>query len=140
MKPKYLLGMSLIIGAVLVIIANGFASGNSYFFTISELRQQSPDVQSQNLRISGSIVGESISFEVESLLLEFDIVDSVELIGSQVPLHIAYNGPRPELLQTHAQAIVEGRLGDDGVFHADTLLLKCPTRYEDRFPEQIEGF
>jgi hypothetical protein len=29
-------------------------------------------------------------------------------------------------------------VGDDGVFYADELLLKCPTRYES-VPQQVEG-
>ena len=37
----------------------------------------------------------------------------------------------PDLLQHEAQAIMTGRLGDDGVFYADELLLKCPSRYEE---------
>ena len=30
-------------------------------------------------------------------------------------------------------------LGDDGVFHADELLLKCPTKYEEAVPNQVQG-
>jgi cytochrome c-type biogenesis protein CcmE len=29
-----------------------------------------------------------------------------------------------------------GHLGTDGVFYAEELLLKCPTRYEEAVPEQ----
>jgi cytochrome c-type biogenesis protein CcmE len=32
-----------------------------------------------------------------------------------------------------------GELGDDGVFYADELLLKCPTKYEEAVPGQSEG-
>ncbi|NJL57955.1 cytochrome c maturation protein CcmE [bacterium] len=32
----------------------------------------------------------------------------------------------PDLLQHEAQAILTGTLGDDGVFYATELLLKCP--------------
>jgi hypothetical protein len=46
-------------------------------------------------------------------------------------------------MQHEAQAIIEGQWSDDGVFYAhnraDSLLLKCPTRYEEEFPEQVEG-
>jgi cytochrome c-type biogenesis protein CcmE len=35
-----------------------------------------------------------------------------------------------------AQAIVTGHLGEDGIFYADELLLKCPTKYEEAVPEQ----
>ena len=29
--------------------------------------------------------------------------------------------------------------GEDGRFHADEVLLKCPTRYEEELPDQAEG-
>jgi cytochrome c-type biogenesis protein CcmE len=51
-------------------------------------------------------------------------------------LQVVYVGPKPDLLRDEAQAIVTGRLGDDGVFYADELLLKCPTRYEEALPSQ----
>ena len=145
MKPKYLLGGALVLMAVAVIIAQGLASGAQYFLTISQLREKAAEFQDQSVRISGAVIGDSIQFDAPTLRLEFDILDAVEKdgqfvpIAGQPPLHIVYEGPRPELLQDHAQAIIEGRLGADGAFQADTLLLKCPTRYEEQFPEQIEG-
>ena len=44
----------------------------------------------------------------------------------------------PDLLQNEAQAILTGQLGADGVFYADELLLKCPTRYEEAVPQQVQ--
>jgi len=49
---------------------------------------------------------------------------------------VQYIGPLPDLLRHEAQAIVTGKLGEDGIFHADELLLKCPTKYEEAVPEQ----
>ena len=40
------------------------------------------------------------------------------------------------LLRNEAQAIMTGKLGADGVFQLDELLLKCPTKYEEAVPEQ----
>jgi len=42
-------------------------------------------------------------------------------------------------LKDEAQAIVTGKIGEDGVFYADELLLKCPTRYEEQVPAQAQG-
>ena len=136
MKPKYLLGGALLLMAVVVVIAQGLAGGAQYFLTVSQLRAKASEFQDQSVRISGAIIGDSIQFDAQTLHLEFEIVDSAEQIGAQQPLRIVYEGPKPELLQPHAQAIVEGRLGADGAFQADTLLLKCPTRYEEDVPQQ----
>lgn len=144
MKPKYLLGGALVLTAAVVVIAQGLASGAQYYLTIEELRAE--QFQDHSVRISGAVIGDSIQFNAQTQRLEFDIVDSVESasgsiqqVAGQAPLRIVYEGPPPELLQDHAQAIIEGRLSADGTFHADTLLLKCPTRYEEQFPEQVQG-
>jgi cytochrome c-type biogenesis protein CcmE len=39
------------------------------------------------------------------------------------------------LLKNEAQAIVTGKLGEDGMFYADELQLKCPTRYDEAPPQ-----
>ncbi|MCS6908296.1 MAG: cytochrome c maturation protein CcmE, partial [Anaerolineales bacterium] len=58
---------------------------------------------------------------------------------SRPRLEIVYHGVKPDLLRHEAQAIVTGKLGEDGVFYAEELLLKCPTKYEEALPEQSEG-
>jgi cytochrome c-type biogenesis protein CcmE len=52
-------------------------------------------------------------------------------------LTIVYNGPKPDLLRDEAQAIVTGHLDENGIFHADELLLKCPTKYQEAVPSQV---
>jgi cytochrome c-type biogenesis protein CcmE len=54
-------------------------------------------------------------------------------------MDVIYNDVKPDLLKHESQAIIRGRLGDDGRFHADEVLLKCPTRYEEGVPGQVEG-
>jgi cytochrome c-type biogenesis protein CcmE len=113
----------------------------------------------RDLRISGAVIGDSIDYDLDTLTLNFVIAhiagDNDELDaegGLAVALHnavtdpnrsilkVVYIGPKPDLLQNEAQAIMTGRLGEDGVFYADELLLKCPTKYEDAVPEQVEGY
>ena len=54
-------------------------------------------------------------------------------------IQVIFVGPKPDLLRDEAQAIMTGHLGDDGIFYADELLLKCPTKYKEAVPEQSEG-
>ena len=49
---------------------------------------------------------------------------------------VVYSGPKPDLLKDEAQAVMTGHLDSDGVFHADELLLKCPTKYQEAVPNQ----
>ncbi len=140
MKPKYLLGGSLIVAAAAFLIVTSMTANAQYFLTVTQLRDKGQSIVDQSVRISGAVIYESTLYEVRNNEphLEFDVVDTEDQIGKQTPLRIVYIGPKPDLLQPHAQAIVEGHLAADGKFYADTLLLKCPTRYEEQFPNQVD--
>ncbi len=140
MKPKFLLGGSLIAAAVILLIVTSMASTMQYFLTVTQLRDRGPSMIDQSVRVSGAVIYESTLYEMRNgePHLEFDIVDTEDQIGRQTPLRIVYHGPKPDLLKPHAQAIVEGKLTADGKFAADNVLLKCPTRYEEQFPDQVK--
>ena len=156
-KLKYFIGGLLIIAAVIYLIASSATANAQYFLTIQELneKQESENLTDRNLRISGAVIGDSINYDIDSLTLRFEVAhvpgeNSVleEQGGLAAALHqavkdpdrprvdIVYQGPKPDLLQNEAQAIMTGTLGEDGVFYAEELLLKCPTKYEGSVPEQ----
>jgi cytochrome c-type biogenesis protein CcmE len=140
MKPKYLLGLALIAAAVVFLIVTSMSANAQYFYTVDELRAKGQGIVDQNVRVSGAVVNSSTKFEVRDNqpYLQFDVADA-DKISAQTPLHIVYNGPKPDLIEEpQAQAIIEGHLGADGNFHADNLLLKCPSRYEEEFPNQVD--
>jgi cytochrome c-type biogenesis protein CcmE len=141
MKPKYLLGFALIAAAVVFLIVTSMSANAQYFYTVDELRAKGQGIVDQSVRVSGAVINSSTKFEVRDNqpFLEFAIADA-DKVDTQTPLRIVYNGPKPDLIdEPHAQAIIEGHLGADGNFHADNLLLKCPSRYEEEFPNQVES-
>jgi cytochrome c-type biogenesis protein CcmE len=125
---------------------------------VDELYAMGDDAIGRDVRIVGAVDGETIAYEPSTLTLEFTIVnvpgdlDEIERAGGLAEvLHqallnpeasrvaVTVNGPMPDLLRHEAQAIITGRLGDDGIFYGQELLLKCPTRYESEIPLQTEG-
>lgn len=155
---KFWVGGVLIVAAVVYLIASSTSAAAQYYLTIDELRANPASAQGRDLKISGAVDGETISYDPSTLTLRFAIanvpgdLDAIEKAGGLAAvlhqavdnpqasrLMVEYIGPKPDLLRHEAQAIVTGRLGADGVFHADELLLKCPTRYEESVPQQVEG-
>ena len=140
-RTKFLIGGLVILLAVGYLIVTSFGSSAQYFLTVAELRAKGANIVGDDVRVSGVVNGASIRYDAPSLRLEFDIVDNLNNLDN--PLHVVYFGPKPDLLQHEAQAIIEGTWQEDGVFHAhnraDSLLLKCPTRYEEEFPDQVDG-
>ena len=155
---KFFIGGLLILGAVVFLIWSSTAATSEYFMTVDELNEKGSSVIDRNLRVSGAVIGDTIQYDAQSLTLTFEVAhvpgDNAALEdegGLAEALHqavidpprsrmkIVYVGPMPDLLRHEAQAIVTGKLGEDGVFHADELLLKCPTKYEEAVPEQAAG-
>lgn len=156
-RTKFIVGGLLILAAVVYLIASSTVAGAQYFFTIEELMARGGDVVGTPIRVSGAVIGETIEYEPDTLTLRFTVAhmpgdnDLVEAEGglaealraavsdpTRERMKVEYVGVKPDLLQNEAQAIMTGTLGEDGVFYADELLLKCPTRYEEAVPEQSD--
>lgn len=154
-RAKFLVGGLLIIGAVVFLIVTTLQSTAQYFYTVDEIAAKGDSIVGKNLRASGAVLGETIEYDPETFTIRFVVVHvsndnaDIEAAGGLAEvLHQAVNNPaatrmivqyegvKPDLLKNEAQAIVTGKLGADGVFYADELLLKCPTRYEEALPTQ----
>ena len=157
-RAKFILGGLLILLAVTYLIFSSTKANAEYFMTVDELHAKSDSMVGRSLRISGAVVGSTIQFNPDTHNLSFDIANvpgdnaTIEAQGGLAKvlheavvdatrgrLSITYNGPKPDLMRDEAQAIITGHLGEDGVFYADELLLKCPTKYEEAVPSQVSG-
>jgi len=157
-RVKFLIGGLLIVAAVVYLIASSTQAAAQYYLTVDELAAKGDSVQGRDLKISGAVDGETISYDPETLTLRFAIANvpadlsQIEEAGGLAEvlhqavadpnarrLQVSYVGPKPDLLRHEAQAIITGRIGQDGVFEASELLLKCPTRYEQEVPLQSSG-
>ncbi len=157
-RMKFVIGGLLIVAAVIYLIVSSAQASAEYFMTVEELENQASSLVGKNLRVSGAVVGDTITYDPETMNLMFTIAhvtgDNSEIEaqgGLAVVLHdavvdpnrarvqVVYNGPMPDLLRDEAQAIMTGHIGEDGIFYADELLLKCPTKYEEAVPGQTDG-
>jgi cytochrome c-type biogenesis protein CcmE len=156
-RAKFFIGGLLIVAAVVYLIVSSLQSSSQYFLTVKELQGKGSSIVGRDVRVSGAVMGDSIKYDAATLTLSFTIAhtpgDQKEVDaqgGLAAVLHAAvinpnaehlqvvYKGVKPDLLRNEAQAIMTGKLGDDGVFYANELLLKCPTKYEQALPNQTE--
>jgi cytochrome c-type biogenesis protein CcmE len=157
-RTKFILGGALILAAVVYLIFSSTQASAEYFMTVDEVKAEGAAVVGKSLRLSGAVLGDTINYDADSLTLTFDIAhvsgDNAEIEAqgglakvladavndpSRQRVSVVYVGPKPDLLRGEAQAIMTGKLGDDSVFYADELLLKCPTKYEQAVPDQAES-
>lgn len=157
-RIKFILGGVLILAAVVYLIVSSTQASAQYFLTIEELNAKGENMVGKNVRVSGAVLGETIEYDPQSLTLKFTVAhvtgdnQEIEAQGglaevlyqatidpNRPRIQVVYHGPKPDLLRNEAQAIMTGKMGEDGIFYADELLLKCPTRYEEALPAQAEG-
>ena len=156
-RNKFLLGGLLILAAVVFLIFSSTQANAEFFMTVDEVNAQGQSVVGKNLRLSGAVVGDSIQYDANTLTLSFDVAHvpgdnaDIEAQGglaevlhaavmdpTRARVKVVYIGPKPDLLRDEAQAIMTGHMAADGIFYADELLLKCPTRYEQAVPGQTK--
>ena len=142
MKPKFLIGIGLILAAVAAVMVFTVMGNSSMEVKVNDLiakeqaGQLTPD---RSLKLTGMVVGDSITYDPASLKLEFDVVNDRNQLLNNLPhaqrVRVVYQGVKPDTLVHEASAIVTGKLGADGKFHAgnspDALLLQCPTKYDN---------
>jgi cytochrome c-type biogenesis protein CcmE len=97
------------------------ASGGSseYYLTVSELRSHP---QGGDVRVAGVVQNDVVKSD-GGLRVTFTEKDAT------ASMPVAYEGTLPDIFQPGITVVAEGKLGTDGVFHARTLLAKCPSRF-----------
>ncbi|HJW90048.1 MAG TPA: cytochrome c maturation protein CcmE [Anaerolineales bacterium] len=154
-RAKFIIGGLLIVAAVVYLIVTATQASAQYFLTIEEVLAKGQGVAGRELRVSGAVLGDSIQYDPQTLTLEFtvahvpgdnkeieaqgglaEVLHAAAIDPNRARVQVVYIGPKPDLLRNEAQAIMTGKLGEDGRFYAQELLLKCPTKYEDAVPEQ----
>jgi cytochrome c-type biogenesis protein CcmE len=97
------------------------ASGGSseYYLTVSELRAQA---HAGDVRVAG-VVQDDIQKSQGGLHVRFTEKDGT------ASMPVEYSGALPDIFRPGITVVAEGRLDTDGVFHARTLLAKCPSRF-----------
>ena len=154
-KTTFFLAGTVIVAAVIYLLISSTSSTAQYFLTVDELLTMDDEVVGRNITVSGAVLGETIVYDAMGPTVSFTMAhvpgdpkevesagglaqvlhDAVENPHAQTLL-VVYDSVKPDLLQNEAQAIARGKLGQDGRFYADDLLLKCPTRYEEEVPDQ----
>jgi cytochrome c-type biogenesis protein CcmE len=122
-RLKYVIGGTIIILVLGWLVLSNIQGASAQYLTVEELLAQGSS--DSMVRVSGIVVGETIDWDSQQLILRFEIADD----GGSLP--VVYEGVRPDMLRDGAETVVEGRYSADGAFEASTLLLKCPSKYAE---------
>ncbi|MBM3795841.1 MAG: cytochrome c maturation protein CcmE [Acidobacteria bacterium] len=115
--------IAAILGTLTWLAVGGVQDTSTYYKTVAELKKME-DAHSKRLRVAGDVKAGSIQRQGREV--RFTLKQDAEV------LKVVYNGidPLPDTFRDGAQAVAEGKLQADGVFHASKIQAKCASKYE----------
>jgi cytochrome c-type biogenesis protein CcmE len=134
--------MAIIVGSLLWLATAGISGSQTYYKTVTELFQMGGSAQSRRVRVGGDVQANSITRS--NGVVYFTMVG----LDRKTTLKVAYEGrdPLPDTFKDGAQALADGRLGPDNVFHASEIQAKCASKYApapgeapDSIQKQVQG-
>ena len=128
MNPRFAIAGGVLVLAVGYLVLTGMQSTAVYYLTVGELSAQA-NPAGRPVRVAGNVAPGTVEKLDGGLALRFVVQDG----SGSFPV-VYKGGPVPDIFGEQVEVVVEGKLQPDGTFAADTLLAKCPSKFEDGQP------
>ena len=127
MKPRHQRIALVVLGLCGVATAVGLALSTfnenlTFFFSPSQVVSGEAPV-ARNFRIGGLVEDGSLRRGADGLTAYFTITDTVHSV------RVVYTGILPDLFKEGRGCVAQGKVGTDGIFHAEQVLAKHDENY-----------
>src|SRR5207248_10426856 len=119
-------GVAILVAVIYLVYANTQANA-LYYLTVSELKSCTT-CATQSVRVAGVVQAGSIVRDDQKQLITFVITQC----GQSLP--VTYTGIVPDIFRPGVEVVVEGHYTGQGPFQAQTLLAKCPSKFQAATP------
>ena len=123
---SFVLGGLAILGAVIYLVIANTQANAVYYMTVSELKSCAI-CSTQSVRVAGVVQNPVVNDDAHQQM-RFTIAD-----GKQT-LQVVYSGIVPDIFRPGITVVVEGLYTGHGPFQAQTLLAKCPSKFQSATP------
>ena len=111
--------------ALAYLVYAAFPGNTLYYLTVDEFLADEGNMDGRNVRVVGKLVPDSFQRVPGTTQANFSLTEQGKVLKG------TYDGVLPDLFfNPHSDVVLEGRFGDGGVFHTDTVIVKCPSKYE----------
>ena len=122
-RKRFIIGGLIILAALSYIIYGGMQEAIVYFVTPSELKATEALPPTSFCAWAGWWSRDLLQKDVKNLTYRFDLTDG----NASFP--VFFRGVPPDLFTEGKGAVVEGRIGPDGIFQATTIMAKHAEEY-----------
>jgi cytochrome c-type biogenesis protein CcmE len=123
---KFAALITVVVGTVVWLAVTGGKQSQAYYKTVNEVSDMGAKAYGQRLRLEGNVAAGSIQHvgSQTEFVLEYQ----------NQRMKVVYTGtdPLPDTLKDGAQALADGRLGQDHIFRAGAVQAKCASKYESK--------
>ena len=122
-SPKIAISVIVLVAAFSILVLLSVRGSMVYYLTVSEFVAQPPSRSEGHFRVNGTVTPGSIVKESGVVGAHFKMTDGT------TTLPVLYRKELPDTFVDSAEVVVEGEIVN-GVFEAQTLFAKCPSKYE----------
>ena len=124
MKKSWIIGGAIVLVAVFAwLLFGGLEKNVVFFLTPKELLAKGQDGVGVPVRLGGQVKPGSMTWDAKTLDLRFTVTDGTK----EIPVHST--GAPPQMFRDGMGVVVEGRVGQAGVFQATNLMVKHSNEY-----------
>ena len=132
-RMKFIVGGLIIVAALFWLGFIGFEESKAYYITVDEYSSMQESLHGKTVRLAGDVVKGSIDRTRPQM--EFTISSGksrikVRYIGTDIV---------PDTFKDDSKALVEGTVGEDGVFQARHIEAKCASKYEAEYENRTSS-
>src|SRR5947209_18732146 len=124
---SFIIGGLAILAAVIYLVYANTQANAVYYLTVSELKHCTT-CTTQSVRVAGVVQQGSIVRDDQKQTMRFVITQG----GQSLP--VMYSGVVPDIFRAGIEVVVEGHYTGQGPFQAQTLLAKCPSKFQAATP------
>ncbi len=132
-NTKLIFGFSLVAATVMIMLFATMPSAGSKEVTIDELKKNRLEYTDHFILTQGLLNEDSVQWDADKIKLDFELIDQ----ETDETLKVTYSGVKPDNFSAEVIVIVEGKLKENGVFAAEKVQTKCPSKYEG---EDMENY
>jgi cytochrome c-type biogenesis protein CcmE len=104
------------------LVASAFRQNLVFFFSPTQVVAKEAPVN-RTFRVGGLVEKGTLKRENDGLTVRFAVTDTAATIP------VVYKGILPDLFKEGRGCVAQGKIGEDGVFHADQVLAKHDENY-----------
>jgi cytochrome c-type biogenesis protein CcmE len=124
-KNRLVIVTVIILGLLAILLYSATRGGNnlSYFKTVTEIKNDSTLI-GKSVRVGGQVVPKTI--------VKSGTKTTFTISDAKNKLTVTYTGAVPATFADNIQVIAEGIYKKQGLVEAESLVTKCPSKYENQ--------